>query len=318
MPSSGSIVPPPAPPEAAAAETAPLERKLAAILAADIEGYSRLMHADEEGTLATLTAHRKIVDEIILRSHGEIFGAAGDSVLAEFPSVVEAFQCAIAMQQAVEKANAALPEARRMHFRVAINVGDVIVKGADIFGDGVNIASRLEALTEPGGICVTRAVRDQLRDRVETRFEDLGEHHVKNISRPIRAFRVIFDRQGETALPEPAEQPPTPPEPDDAAEAAPSDSVEIAFWQSVQASDDEAEYRIYLERYPEGAFADLAEARLRGTSAVDDTGVELSFWETIRDSGDAAMIRAYLEKYPGGQFRSLAEIMLAKLSAPPS
>src|SRR5690606_31471742 len=120
------------------------ERRLAAILAADIAGYSRLMHEDEEGTLATLTAHRLIVDRIVRRARGEIFGTAGDSVLAEFPSVVEAFQAAVAMQQALAKANAGLPEARRMSFRVGINVGDVIVRGEDIFGDGVNVAARVE------------------------------------------------------------------------------------------------------------------------------------------------------------------------------
>jgi class 3 adenylate cyclase len=167
-------------------ESPPLERKLAAILAADVEGYSRLMHADEERTLATLTAHREIVDNLILGAHGQIFGTAGDSVLAEFPSVVEAFHCAVAIQQALAKANAVLPPEQRMQFRIGINIGDVMVKEGDIFGDGVNIAARLEGLAEPGGICVTRGVRDHLRDRVDIPFEDLGEHSVKNISRPMR------------------------------------------------------------------------------------------------------------------------------------
>jgi adenylate cyclase len=288
------------------------ERRLAAILAADVAGYSRLMHADEEGTLAILTSHRSIVDQIIVRARGQIFGSAGDSVLAEFPSVVEAFHAAIAIQQSIDKANSSLSSGRRMSFRIGINVGDVMVKENDIFGDGVNVAARVESLTQPGGICVTRAVRDQLRDRVDARFEDMGEHSVKNIARPIRVFAVVFDPHAEPRLPEfgaDAQR-----EADAPDESAPSDSVEIAFWQSVQASDDDAEYRIYLERYPEGAFADLAKARLRGASAVEDTDVELAFWETIRDSDDPAMIRAYLEKFPDGEFRSLAEIMLSKLS----
>lgn len=299
------------PQPSAASEPAP-ERRLAAILAADIEGYTRHMHEDEEATLATLTAHRLIIDRIIERGRGEIFGSAGDSVLAEFPSVVEAFHAAVAMQQALARSNALLPAARRMLFRVGINVGDVIVQGDDIFGDGVNVAARVQALTEPGGICVTRAARDHLRDRVDARFEDLGEHTVKNISRPLRIYRALFDPHGEAVLPEPepGKTGEPPPEQED---ASTNDSVEIAFWQSVQASDDVAEYRIYLERYPDGAFADLAKARLHGASGVEDPEVELAFWDTVRESGDAAMLEAYLEKYPQGEFKALAEIMLAKL-----
>jgi hypothetical protein len=270
------------------------------------------MHRNEERTLAVLTGHRKVIDDLILATRGEIFASAGDSVLAEFPSVVEAFHCAVAIQQALEKANNGLPPGDRMRFRIAINVGDVMVRDGDIFGDGVNIAARLESLAEPGGICVSRNARDQLRDRVETKFEDLGEQQVKNIARPVRVFRVIFDRNAEPQLPETAGRA-EPEEATEEPEEAPSDSVEIAFWQSVQASDDDAEYRIYLERYPDGAFAELARARLRGTSAVEDVSVELAFWETVRDSDDRAMLRAYLEKYPQGEFRSLAEIMLKGL-----
>ena len=291
-------------------EASPVERRLAAILAADVDGYSRLMHADEEGTLETLTAHRAIVDELIVGANGVIFGTAGDSVLAEFPSVVEALHSAIAIQQAMQKANGALPEGRRMHLRIGINVGDVLAKNGDIFGDGVNIAARIEALAEPGGICVSRAARDQLRDRVVVKFDDLGEHSVKNIARPVRVFRVVFDKNAEPKLPDSIGRPESE-APAVEEEPPPGDSVEIAFWQSVQASDDEGEYRIYLERYPDGAFADLAQARLHGESGIEDPNVELTFWETVRGSRDPAMIRAYLEKYPDGEFRSLAEIMLA-------
>lgn len=293
-------------------EAPPVERRLAAILAADVDGYSRLMHADEEGTLETLTAHRAIVDELIVGANGVIFGTAGDSVLAEFPSVVEALHSAIAIQQALHKANGALPKGRRMYLRIGINVGDVLVKDGDIFGDGVNIAARLEALVEPGGICVSRAARDQLRDRVAAKFDDLGEHNVKNIARPVRVFRVVFDANAEPKLPDSIGKP----ESETAEveeEPQASDSVEIAFWQSVQATDDDGEYRIYLERYPDGAFADLARARLRNGSGIEDPNVELAFWETVRSSRDPAMIRAYLEKYPDGEFRSLAEIMLTDL-----
>lgn len=296
-------------------EAPPLERKLAAILAADFEGYSRLMHADEERTLATLTAHRAIVDDLIVRARGQIFGTAGDSVLAEFPSVVDAYACAVAIQQALARANSDLTENERLLLRIGINVGDVMVKDGDIFGDGVNIAVRVEGLAPPGGICVTRGVRDHLRDRVGTSFSDLGEHTVKNIARPVRVFQAAFDPNGEPTLPEahslqgeaePASLP------ENASEAGAEDATEIAFWQSVQASDDDAEYQIYLERYPEGAFADLARARLEGTSKIEEPGVELAFWETVRASEDSTMIKAYLDKYPDGEFRALAEILLQR------
>lgn len=301
-------------------ESPPLERKLAAIFAADFEGYSRLMHADEERTLETLTAHRAVVDDMINAARGQIFGTAGDSVLAEFPSVVEAYSCAVAIQQALSRANAALPDEQRMLLRIGINVGDVMVKEGDIFGDGVNIAARVEALAEPGGVCVTRGVRDHLRDRVETAFEDLGEHNVKNIPRPVRVFRAIFDPDAEPAMPDSTRttDEPVVPRAGEAMKAGTGSSAEIAFWQSVQASDDDAEYRIYLDRYPQGTFADLARARLEGASAVEDPGIELAFWDTVRNSGNSAMVRAYLDKYPRGKFKTLAEILLGTLGEPPN
>ncbi len=239
-------------------------------------------------------------------------------MLAEFPSVVEAFYCAIAIQQALAKANAALAEGARMYFRIGINVGDVMVKDGDIFGDGVNIAARVEALAEPGGICITRGVRDHLRDRVDTVFEDLGEHRAKNIARPVRVFRAVFDQNTELGLPLNRDLPSGTAESIEGAEPPSADAAEIAFWESVQASDDDAEYEIYLERYPVGTFADLARSRLGGTSAVvEDTGVELAFWESVRDSNNPEMIRAYLKKYPKGEFASLASILLASLDHPP-
>lgn len=302
-------------------ETPPLERKLVAILAADVEGYSRLMHENEERTLATLTAHRTIIDELIAAGRGEISGTAGDSVLAEFASVVDAVRCAVAIQQALAKANDALPAQRRMALRIGVNIGDVMVKEGGIFGDGVNVAARLEALAEPGGICVTRGVRDHLRDRMDYTFEDLGEHSVKNIARPVRAFRVRFDPHGTTELAPGAPlaaagaaRPADPAEPPVDADEA----VELAFWRSVEARDDPGEYRAYLARFPDGAFAALARARLESPppsapSSPEDRTVELAFWDSIKDSDDEAMVEAYLEKYPDGEFRSLAELQLAAL-----
>jgi adenylate cyclase len=295
-------------------DTPPLERKLAAILSADFAGYSRLMHIDEERTVATLTGHRAILDEAITSWRGQIVSTAGDSVLAEFQSVVDAYRCALAIQQSLFRANEALPEDERLELRIGINVGDVMAAQGDIFGDDVNIAARIQALAEPGGICLARVARDQLRDSIDAEFEDLGEHRVKNIARPVRVFRAVFDPE---AMPMLLAEPPA--GIDDGAESS-DEAVELAFWQSVEASANEAEYRLYLERYPEGVFADLARTRLaegtippKNPAAAD---VEVAFWETVKDSGNPAMIRAYLEKYPAGEFRPLAEILLAGIAAP--
>src|ERR671911_1027136 len=188
-------------------------RKLAVILAADVAGYARLMAADEEGTLATLNARRKVIEELIGRHHGRIFTTAGDSVMAEFASAVEAVRCAAAIQQEIERRNADLPEARRMLFRVGVNLGDVMVGGDNLFGDGVNVAARLESVAEPGGICISGAVYDQVRNKVDLVFDDLGERSLKNIGYPVRVFGVRRDRRAEAGpLPErPAATSPTRP-----------------------------------------------------------------------------------------------------------
>ena len=167
-----------------------VERKLAAIFAADVEGYSRLMGINEVGTLHTLTAYRVIADRLIAAHRGRIFNTAGDSVLAEFASAVDAVQCAIDVQEAIAKENVARLAAEQMRFRVGIHVGDIIVQGGNLFGDAVNIAARLEALAKPGGICISRVVRDQIRDKLPYRFEDMGELSVKNITRPVRAYAM--------------------------------------------------------------------------------------------------------------------------------
>lgn len=296
-------------------EVPALERKLVAILAADVEGYSRLMHADEERTLATLTSHRFIIDSLIAAGRGDIAGTAGDSVLAEFPSVVDALKTAVAIQQELSKANSTMPADSRMTLRIGINVGDVMVKDGGIFGDGVNVAARLEAIAEPGGICVTRGVRDHVRDRFNYEFDDLGEHAVKNISRPVRIFRVNFDPTGTTTLGMvqsdltlPSGEPVA--STDDAA-GQDSEAVELAFWESLQDSSDPTEYQAYVDRFPNGAFMDLALARLaKPRSDAKDKGVELEFWNSIKDRGLPEMFQAYLDKYPDGEFKSLATIQL--------
>jgi adenylate cyclase len=166
-------------------------RRLAAILAADVAGYSRLMGVDEEGTHERLKAHRReFVDPKIAEHSGRIVKTTGDGLLAEFASVVDAVRCAAEVQRGMLCREAGIPEDRRIRFRIGINLGDVIVEDDDIFGDGVNIAARLEALAEPGGICISRMVRDQVRDKLAYAFEHLGEQSVKNIARPVRVYAL--------------------------------------------------------------------------------------------------------------------------------
>src|SRR5580658_2933421 len=183
------------------------ERRLAAILAADVAGYSRLMGEDEEGTLAALKAiRRELTDPKIKEHRGRIVKTTGDGLLVEFASVVDAVRCAVDVQREMALRNAGKPDAKRIEFRIGINLGDIIIDGRDIFGDGVNVAARLEALAEPGGICVSRVVRDQVRDKLAFAFEDMGEQQVKNIARPVRAHRI---RIGAPAAAPPAAAPAT-------------------------------------------------------------------------------------------------------------
>ena len=169
-----------------------MQRRLTTIVAADVAGYSRLVGLDEEGTLAALRLHREALIDPLLEQHGgRVANTAGDSLLIEFPSAVEAVRCAMAVQEGMTVRNADVPEDRRIEFRVGINVGDVVDQDGDLLGDGVNIAARLEAQAPPGGIVLSRAVRDQVRDRMELDLTDLGEVEVKNIARPVRAFQVV-------------------------------------------------------------------------------------------------------------------------------
>ena len=174
---------------------------MATILAADAVGYSRLTSRDEEGTLATLRAHRQIIDRLIEQHEGRVFGSAGDSVIAEFASPVEAVRCATEIQLEVDKQNAELSEASRLRFRIGINLGDVVVEGDNLMGDGVNVAARLEALSHPGGMCISEAVYAQARDRLSLEFVDLGEHRVKNITRPVHAYRVPLASEEQVTSP---------------------------------------------------------------------------------------------------------------------
>src|SRR5947199_3397961 len=174
------------------------ERRLSAVLASDMAGYSRLREVDEAGILARLRTHRlELVDPAIAKNKGRIVKTTGDGMLVEFQSVADAVECAAEIQRRMARRNADVSPARWIQFRIGINLGDVIVEDGDIFGDGVNVAARLQELAAAGGICVSAAVRDQVGDRLDVAFEDLGEQCVKNIVRPIRIFRVLLDKESQ-------------------------------------------------------------------------------------------------------------------------
>ena len=170
-----------------------LKRKLTAILSADVKGYSRLMGEDEEWTLRTLNSYKGLMAGLIQHHHGRVVGAAGDNILSEFGSVVNAVECAVEIQKELKAQNAELSENRRMEFRIGVNLGDVIEDGEQILGDGVNIAARLESLSEAGGIYISGTAFDQVRNKLELGYDYLGEQTVKNIALPVRAYKVLME-----------------------------------------------------------------------------------------------------------------------------
>src|SRR6516225_1318613 len=257
------------------------QRRLAAIVSADVAGYSRLMGEDESRTLAVLKAHRReLIDPKIAEYGGRIVKTTGDGLLLEFPSVVDAMHCAVDMQQGMAERNVNVATDRQIRFRIGINVGDIIVDGDDIYGDGVNVAARLEALAEPGGICVSAMVRDQARVGSSVEFTDLGEQNVKNIERPIRVFRLGFRTTGMQASP---------------AEAARSQEVpSIAVLPFVNRSRDEED-----EYFSDGLADELLNvlAKIRGlrvaarSSAFTFKGKNA----TVTDVGRALNVATVLE-----------------------
>ncbi len=190
------------------------ERRLTTILAADVVGYSRLMAADESGTLASLKAlRRELIEPKTAEHHGRVVKLMGDGTLMEFGSVVDAVTFAVDVQRAMALRNTGVPEDQRITYRMGINIGDIIVEGDDIYGDGVNIAARLEGLADPGGICISRPVHTQIKGKVDLAFEDLGEQHVKNIPEPVHVYRVLMgDDEMSPAVPNKAEPFPLPDE----------------------------------------------------------------------------------------------------------
>ena len=216
-----------------------------------------------------------------------------------------------------------------MQFRIGINVGDVMLKDADIFGDSVNIAARLEGLADPGGICISRGIHDHVMKKLPFEFEDLGERSVKNVAQPVRVYRLLLDERASESrsnqsvrsssdvksdIPSLSEGEPITPVVDPQA-------VEIEFWDSIKNSVLANEYEAYLKQYPEGSFVALARVRLEALKqdAVSmrdphDREIELSFWESVRASDNPALIQAYLEKYPYGEFGTLAQILMSELT----
>ena len=174
-----------------------MQRKLKAIFSADVQGYSKLMGDDDEYTVNTITTYREIMAELIEKHQGRVVDAPGDNILAEFSSSINAVHCAIEIQRKLETKNTKLPDNRRMNFRIGINMGDILHKGDRIYGDGVNIAARIENLADPGGICISRGVYDQVEGRLDIGFADLGPHTVKNIRKPVRVFKILLGSHGE-------------------------------------------------------------------------------------------------------------------------
>ena len=183
-------------------------RRLAAIVAADVAGYSRLMGLDEVGTARTLREHRKVTDALVAKHGGRLVKTTGDGVLLEFPSVVDAVECAVAVQTVMHERNEGVPVDRRMLFRIGINLGDILIEGDDILGEGVNVAARLEGIGEPGGICISASAYDQVRGKVTVEFTDLGEQSLKNIDRPVRVYAATLSSHAGTVAPQPASSQP--------------------------------------------------------------------------------------------------------------
>lgn len=167
-----------------------IKRKISAILSADAVGYSRLMEADEETTVRTMESYRDTISSIVQQHNGRVVDSSGDNILSEFPSVVESVKCAVEIQHVIKAKNAVIPEARRMGFRIGIHLGDVIEENGRIYGDGVNIAARIESLADSDGICISRMAYDQILSKLALGYEDIGEHSVKNIERLIQVYRI--------------------------------------------------------------------------------------------------------------------------------
>ena len=283
------------------------ERRLAAVLAADMVGFSRLMEVDEAGTLARLKTHRiELIDPAIAKNRGRIIKTTGDGMLVEFQSVVDAVTCAAEIQRRMMRRNADVPPARFIQFRIGINLGDVIIDEDDIFGDGVNIAARLESIAEPGGICVSGAVCDQVGGRLEdVVFEDLGDQQVKNIARPIRVFRVRLDQDAGVA-PERAQQA--------AVATASSKKPSIAVLPLVNMSGD-SEQEFFADGLTEDIITELSRFRdllvISRNSTFVYKGKAVKVQEVAREFGVDYVLEGSVRK-AGGRIRVTVQLIDAQ------
>ena len=230
-----------------------IERKLAAIMSADVVGYSRLMELDEAETLRRLSELRTTIDKLIEQRGGRVASAAGDSLLADFPSVIEAAACTIEVQQAADALNESYGSDQKMLLRIGLNVGDVIEQDDTIFGDGVNVAARLQALAPVGGICISQLARDHLENKESYQFEELGFLSLKNIARPVQAFNLVLRDRAAQSLSQ--------------GQSGNVTSAEIAFWEGISESANGEEYLAYLEKYPNGHFSVVARSSCRSAWA---------------------------------------------------
>ncbi len=276
-----------------------VQRRLAAILAADVAGYSRLMGADEEGTLSALTAHRtELIEPCVAEHRGRVVKTTGDGLLVEFPSVVDAVRCAVAFQDGMRARNADTPEDRRIVFRIGVNLGDVIIQDGDIYGDGVNVAARLEGLAEPGSVCVSGSVHEQVVNKIEVRFDDLGPRRVKNIGEPVRAFRIRSDESA-AAGPDPAGAPPLPDKP----------SIAVLPFENMSA-DPEQEY--FSDGITEDIITELSKISglfvIARHSAFTYKGQSITLKQVGRELGVRCVLEGSVRK-AGNRLRITAQLI---------
>lgn len=282
-----------------------VERRLAAILCADVVGYSRLMGTDEEGTLAVLKSHRReLVDPLIDQHRGRIFKTTGDGMLIEFASVVDAVRCAVVLQQGMEDRTANLPEGERVRLRIGINLGDLMVDEGDMFGDGVNVAARIEALAAPGQICVSASVREQVGEKLPIGFADLGEHGVKNIARPVRVYRVQQPAESPSEAADDRVRMPT---------ALPEDRPSVAVLPFTNMSGDpEQEY--FVDGIVEDIITGLSRIRWLHVIARNSTFVYKDRAVDVRQVGRDLRVRYVLEgslRKAGNRVRLTAQLIEA-------
>jgi adenylate cyclase len=276
-------------------------RRLAAIVAADVAGYSRLMGLDEVGTARTLREHRKVTDALVEKHGGRLVKSTGDGVLLEFPSVVDAVECAVAVQATMAQRNEGLPVDRRMLFRIGINLGDILIEGDDILGDGVNVAARLEGIAEPGGICVSSSAYEQVRGKVAAEFADLGEQRLKNIDRPVRVFAAKSKDLGMVApvLHSVSEPPPLPDKP----------SIAVLPFQNMS-GDPEQEY--FADGIAEDVLTTLSKIQQLMVIARNSSFVFKGQTRDIREIGRTLGVRYVLEgslRKAGNRVRLTAQLI---------